>query len=235
MILSRAYHQAKFDIAVSEGSTRICYVLIPEGVVDDMSRWAGKAAQELQCSIALVSGMDWNRDMTPWSAEGVMKKEKGFGGGAAMFLSELLNDFVPNVEQWLKIKNPKRYLLGISLSGLFSVWTLSKTNAFAGVGSVSGSLWYDNFTGWLSRTDLLSSARVYLSLGLKEKNISDRRMARVEDCSREALAILEGKGLDAVLEMVPGTHFSPLAPKAGRALEWLLADGSDGANGDSSI
>lgn len=227
MIQSRAYHQANFDIAQAEGSRSVCYVLVPEGVADDLAKWADKAAADSGCSIVLISGMDWNRDLTPWPADGVMKKEKSFSGGGQLFLNVLQNDYIPNVEQWLKLKTAKRYLIGISLSGLFAVWTLGKTNLFTGVASVSGSLWYDNFTEWLRKGPLLSCAKVYLSLGVKEKNTPDRRMATVEDRTKDLAQILEGKGFEVTLEMVPGTHYSPLAPKIGRALEWLLAERGD--------
>lgn len=109
---------------------------------------AEKASPRFNTNVVLVSGMDWNRDMSPWAADGVMKEKKNFSGGAGMYLKELTDDFIPNIEQWLKLKAPKRYLLGISLSGLFSIWSLSKYNGFLGVGSISGSLWFDGFVEW---------------------------------------------------------------------------------------
>lgn len=218
---------AGFDITTAEGSDSVCFVLLPEGAVADMSKWAEKAASAHNTNIVLISGMDWNRDMSPWPADGVMKEKKNFSGGANMFLKELVEDFVPTVEQWLKLYAPKRYLLGISLSGLFSIWALSKTTLFVGVGSISGSLWYDGLVEWTRKTTFLSNARVYLSLGQKEKNTPDKRIATVEDATREISSIIQGKGFDVTFEMVPGTHFSPAAPKFDRTLEILLAEGDN--------
>ena len=116
---------AGFDITTAEGSESVCYILLPEGAVSDIAKWADKASSKFNCNIVLVSGMDWNRDMSPWAADGVMKEKKNFSGGAGMYLKELTDDFIPNVEQWLKLKAPKRYLLGISLSGLFAIWSLA--------------------------------------------------------------------------------------------------------------
>lgn len=216
---------AGFDITTAEGSDRVCYVLLPEGAVSDMVKWAEKASPRFNTNVVLVSGMDWNRDMSPWAADGVMKEKKNFSGGAGMYLRELTDDFIPNVEQWLKLKAPKRYLLGISLSGLFAIWSLSKYNGFLGVGSISGSLWFDGFVEWAHKTPFFGNPRLYLSLGVKEKNAPDRRMAAVEDATREIAGLLDGKGFDVTFEMVPGTHFSPAAPKFERALEILLAEG----------
>lgn len=217
---------AGFDITTAEGSESVCYILLPEGAVPDIAKWSDKASSKFNCNIVLVSGMDWNRDMSPWAADGVMKEKKNFPGGAGMYLRELTEDFIPNVEQWLKLKAPKRYLLGISLSGLFAIWLLSRYNGFLGVGSISGSLWFDGFVEWSHKTPFFGNARMYLSLGVKEKNTPDKRMAVVEDATKEIASLLEGKGYDVTFEMVPGTHFSPAAPKFERALEILLAEGN---------
>lgn len=215
---------ASFDITTAEGSDSVCFILLPEGALADMSKWAVKASSTHNANIVLISGMDWNRDMSPWPADGVMKEKKSFAGGAGIFLKELVDDFVPTVEQWLKLRDPRRYLLGISLSGLFSFWALSKTTLFDGIGSVSGSLWYDGLVDWTRKTTFLSNARIYLSLGQKEKNTPDKRMSVVEDATREITAILQDKGFDVRFEMVPGTHFSPAAPKFDKALDALLAN-----------
>lgn len=44
MHFTRAYHMAGFDITTAEGSDRVCYVLLPEGAVSDMVKWAEKAS-----------------------------------------------------------------------------------------------------------------------------------------------------------------------------------------------
>lgn len=225
-MISRAYHSANLDIAVCEESARICYVLIPDGLVTDARKWAGEAAPLHQCTIALISGMDWNKDMTPWSAQGVMKKEKDFGGGASTYIRELETDLIPNIEQMLKIKASKRYLMGVSLSGLFSVWSIFKTALFDGIGSISGSFWFDGFTDFLKKGTPLSQPRVFMTLGVKEKNTSDKRLATVGDRSCDVVRILNEKNVPAILEMVPGTHFSPFGPRFNRALSYLVGEES---------
>ena len=221
MLLTRAYHQLDFTVARKEGSGRICYFLLPEGVLGDIAKWSEQAAERYGCNIVLMTGMDWNRDMSPWPAEGVMRKRKGFGGGAALFAESLAEDYLPMVESWLGIRGAERYLLGISLSGLFSLWVLSRTQMFAGAASISGSFWYDGFTGWLEKTAFPLTAKVYLSLGEKEKNAADKRLATVEDRTKEVVSILTAKGLTAVLEMVSGTHFSPAVPRFEKAMAYL--------------
>lgn len=209
-----------------EGNWKVCYILLPEGVMPEVIKWAETAADECSCDIVLISGMDWNADMSPWMADGVMKKEKVFYGGAPTFLKELVNDSIPTVEQWLGLKAPCRYLMGISLSGLFAVWSLAQTAIFRGVASVSGSLWFDGFVEWFAKRPMACGAetRIYLSLGKREKNTSDKRMATVEDCTNTVVDILKEKGMDVTYDMHPGTHFSPAVPRLESALAVILAE-----------
>lgn len=223
MLISRAYHQLSFDVAAAPESNAVCYMLLPQGATAEIGKWMEKAARNHGCNMVLVSGMDWNKDMTPWPADGVMKKEKNFGGEANLFIKSLLDDYIPNVEQWLKLELQRRYIIGVSLSGLFVLWALFKTDRFAGFASVSGSLWYDNLVDWVSRKEAASASRLYLSLGVKEKLTPDKKMSRVEECTNAIADILRERGHDVVFDMVPGTHFSPLAPKFERALTALLA------------
>lgn len=250
-----------------EGNWKVCYILLPEGAMPEVLKWAEKAADENSCDLVLISGMDWNADMSPWMADGVMKKEKVFYGGAPTFLKELVKDSIPTVEQWLGLKAPRRYLMGISLSGLFAVWSLVQTDIFKGVASVSGSLWFDGFADWLAKHPLAGSTvakspaavtpngpaakspaavtsngpaagtpagasvtaapegfpKVYLSLGKREKNTNDKRMATVEDCTNAVVDILKEKGVDVTYDLLPGTHFSPVVPRFESALAVILA------------
>ena len=236
-----------------EGNWKVCYILLPEGAMPEVLKWAEKAADDNSCDLVLISGMDWNADMSPWMADGVMKKEKVFYGSAPTFLKELVKDSIPTVEQWLGLKSPRRYLMGISLSGLFAVWSLVQTDIFKGVASVSGSLWYDGFVEWLAKHPLAGNAaktsasaktsaaasgtpaeapaspdaafpKVYLSLGKREKNTSDKRMSTVEDCTNDVVDILKEKGVDVTYDLLPGTHFSPVAPRFESALAVILAE-----------
>ena len=222
MQISRAYHNVRLDIFPSQGSAKVCYVLIPEGAADNLTKWADKKSSESGCSFVLISGMDWNHDMSPWQAEGVMKKEKKFTGGAPMFLQSLTGDYIPYAEQIIKVKSPERYLMGVSLSGLFAIWSMARTDIFCGLASISGSLWFDKFPEWIEKTTLVSDAKVYMCLGLKEKNTSDKRMARVEDYTNEVTATLQNKGIDVTFEMVQGTHFSPVEPRFDTAFACII-------------
>lgn len=222
MIEARAYHGLQFTIA-KNAEDRVCYILLPEGLQVDGIKSVEDASERYNCNIILITGMDWNRDMTPWPAPGVFKKEKPFEGHATDFLKLLLEDYAPGIENSLGLHNPERILVGISLSGLFAVWTLFKTDAFKAIASISGSLWYDGFAEWADKQPLVNTAvKVHLSLGDKEKNSKNSRMALVEEDTCKVAEMLKSNGSVVDFQIVSGTHFSPIVPRLELALESSL-------------
>lgn len=172
-------------------------------------------------SIVVIDEVNWNDDLTPWPAEGVFKKAKPFGGKAAPFLNKLTNEIIPETERGLGIEHAERTLLGVSLSGLFAVWSVFNTDIFSNIISISGSLWYDGFVEWMKeQTPTSQLEKVCMLLGEKEKNAKEKRMATVEERTQTAANNLQEKTHASVtFELVEGTHFSPIMPRMERAFE----------------
>lgn len=223
MIWTRTYHGLTLD-SVSAPSERICYILLPEGLKEDGRRWMEGAAVRYASNIVVISGMEWNDDLTPWSAEGVFRKAKPFGGRAESFLKNLRDDCFPNVEPILGIRHPQRCLIGVSLSGLFAIWSIFKCDLFDAIASVSGSLWYDGFVDWVKEsTPSKTASRLYASLGDREKKSKDKRMSSVEVSTLRIMDMMRGKGLDVEFVLEENTtHFSPVIPRLEKALDSLL-------------
>lgn len=206
---------------VKQSSNKICYMILPEGIKGELCDGLKALSEKHDVSIAIIEDVNWNDDLTPWPAAGVFKKAKPFGGKAAAFLDKLTNDVIPNTERDLGVANAERTLLGVSLSGLFAVWSAFNTDAFTNIISISGSLWYDGFTEWMKeQTPSPQLKRVCKLLGEKEKNSKEKRMATVEERTLVAAKILRAKSqADIVFELVEGTHFSPIMPRLERAFE----------------
>ena len=173
-------------------------------------------------SIVVIGDVDWNNDLTPWPAEGVFKKAKPFGGHSAVFLDKLTREIIPKAEEArMGIDKAERTILGVSLSGLFAVWSIFETDAFTNIISISGSLWYDGFVEWMEKqTPSPLVKKVCMLLGEKEKLAKDKRMATVEERSIAAANILKSNSQVSVMfELVEGTHFSPIMPRLERAFE----------------
>lgn len=208
-------------IYFATNTNKICYMILPEGIKEDLDVGLKELAGKYGVSIVVIPGANWNDDLTPWPAEGVFKKAKPFGGQAASFLGKLTNEVIPEIEDGLGMVDAERTILGVSLSGLFAVWAGFNTNTFTNIISISGSLWYDGFTEWMNEhTPSLQVKKVCMLLGEKEKNAKDKRMATVEEKTHAAAEILKSKSQAAVMfELVDGTHFSPILPRLERTFE----------------
>ena len=175
-----------------------------------------------ETNIVVISEMDWNNDMTPWKAPAV--KEGEFGGRASHFLDSLKGDIFFNLESSLQIRNAKRYLIGLSLSGLFAVWAGAMQPLFEGVGSISGSFWYDGFAEWILKQEALKCVRYYVSMGEKEKETKVKRFASIEENTLKVVETLMLKGAEVAFEVTEGGHNSPILPRIEKSVVSLFGN-----------
>ena len=196
-------------------------MILPEGIRKNLHEGLKGLSEKYEVSIVVIEDVNWNDDLTPWPAKGVFKKAKPFGGKAALFLNKLTNEIIPETERSMGIENAERTLLGVSLSGLFAVWSAFNTDAFTNIISISGSLWYDGLVEWMKEQSLSPRIKkVCMLLGEKEKNAKEKRMATVEERTQTAAIILKEKTHASVIfELVEGTHFSPIMPRLEQAFE----------------
>lgn len=152
---------------------------------------------------------DWNRDLSPWFAPKVFRGGEDFSGGADAFLQNISESVIPFVENKLYITNCKRIIAGYSLAGLFAVYAFYKSSLFCSGASVSGSLWFDDFLAFAKREKFCRAPeRFYFSVGDREKNTKNPRMAAVEDCTKLTVELFRSRGVPTLFELNPGGHFS---------------------------
>ena len=220
MATSRTYHSLHLDIS-SCSHDRICYIILPEKLKETELPWLDTMAERLSCNLIVISGLEWDDDLTPWKAPGLKSGE--FGGKAKHLLDGLKNDFF-SIENSMRMNRTRRYLVGVSLSGLFALWCTGKEALFEGIGSVSGSLWYDGFIEWMKTVKEHQCTKYYFSLGKEEKKGKNSRLASVEESTLEAVEILKSVGKDVHFEYNEGNHFGPLVERIEKALTNLLGE-----------
>ena len=218
MVTSRTYHALHLDI-VSCFSERICYIILPEKLKESERPWLESMAESHGASFVVISGVNWEEDLTPWKAPGLKGGE--FAGRARYFLDLLKTDLFFNLESSLRIAKPERSIVGVSLSGLFAVWASLNLPLFSAVGSVSGSLWYDGFLEWMKEHTDTVTGRYYFSLGDKEKDGKNKRLASVEDATLEAVNLLKSVGKEVFFERNEGNHFGPLTERIEKAIKGI--------------
>lgn len=221
MVTSRTYHALHLDIA-SHSSDRICYVILPEKLKESEHLWLESMADRHETNFVVISGVNWEEDLTPWKAPGLKGGE--FGGKARYFLDMLKDDLFFNLEASMRIVNPDRSIVGVSLSGLFAVWASLSMPLFSVVGSVSGSLWYDGFLEWMKEHRDTATGRYYFSLGEKEKDGKNKRLSSVEEATLEAVDLLKSVGKEVTFEYNEGNHFEPLIERIEKAIKCIYTE-----------
>ena len=221
MMTSRTYHSLHLDIATYDSSS-IIYILLPHRLPEEERIALEGLSTRFETNIVIISEMDWNNDMTPWKAPAV--KEGEFGGRASQFLDRLKGDIFFNLENSLQIRNPKRYLMGLSLSGLFTIWAAIMKPLFEGVASISGSFWYDGFAEWLLKQEKLQCVRFYISMGEKEKETKVKRFASIEEDTMKVVETLILKGAEVAFEVTEGGHNSPVLPRIEKSVVSFLGN-----------
>ena len=174
-------------------------------------------------SLAVISGLDWNRDMSPWAAEAVFKGESPFSGGADEYLNELTGKILPSILADLPTAPTATYIAGYSMAGLFALYSLYKTSVFDGAASCSGSLWYPGFREYVDANEFSHvPSKVYLSVGDKEARTRNKLMAMVEENTRAICDLYASRGIDTHFDLNAGNHFSDAELRTAKGIAWLI-------------
>ncbi len=174
-------------------------------------------------SLLAVCVSDWNDSLSPWKAPAVFKGEGDFGCGADEYIAELVDEIVPAACSEAGLKPSAIYIAGYSMAGLFALYSLYKTDFFAGCASCSGSLWFPGFSEFASEHEFASApSKIYLSLGDREAKTKNPVMATVEDKTRGISERYKAKGYDVYYEINQGGHFNDPALRTAKGIAWLL-------------
>ncbi len=184
---------------------RVAYVLYP---MDILGEWIESASARFNTSIVVITGMDWQNDLTPWWARGVPSGTPDFDGNAPQFLRLLTEMIIPDVERRLSLHPTVRDLVGVSLSGLFTLWQWMVCGMFRSIASLSGSFWYEGFTEWLASRPIPSGkGSAYILLGRKEGESPVPQFRTVTDETQRVVDSLCSKGVLTTFDIVPGNHY----------------------------
>ena len=172
--------------------------------------------------VIAVSGQDWDRDFSPWPAPGAFRGQS-FSGGAEAYLRKLTDAWIPQALEAFALRPARQGILGYSLAGLFSVYALSMSGVFSLGASVSGSLWYDGFTDWLSaHPPVRPPEKLYFSVGDQEKKSRNPRLRQVEDCTIRTAEWAKSVCGSVCFELNRGGHFDRPEERLHRAVRFLL-------------
>lgn len=184
----------------------------------------GEAAEHVKADVtlALMPVADWNRELSPWKAEKCFKNGENFGGGAGEYLTRMKCE-IPEFERQSGLASARRAVCGYSLAGLCALYAIYATDIFDGAVSASGSMWFDGWLDFMRRNAPENpGACVYLSVGDREARTRNQRLARVEECTREAAEILAAQGVRVEFALNPGNHFCECGLRLAQGMDGLL-------------
>lgn len=175
-------------------------------------------------SLVAVSGLDWERDMAPWSCPAAFKNAAPFTGGADEYLRLLVENILPMAEEELAGVPRWRGIAGYSLAGLFALYALYRTDVFSRAASVSGSLWFPGFRELVfSREPLRRPDRVYLSVGDRESRTRNLLLRTVQENTEAICDFYREKGIRTTFQLNPGGHHEHPVERTVEGMGWLSA------------
>ena len=217
-----------------EISGRICHIVINGtdlptiywGEMKDSAETIEKVlalSKDVKCNYIIYEVEDWNADFSPW--EFMLNKKMSFSGGGRKMLDWLINECVPYFEKEYGLTR-ERILCGYSLAGLFSLWAFYESQAFSGVISCSGSLWFGDWISYAESHTAPQNSSVYLSLGDREEKARDKIMSTVGDCTRRQYELIcNDKNVSRhILEWNDGGHFNEPEKRMAKGIRWIAGE-----------
>ncbi len=211
-VTSFACGNKKIEIYQGQGSG------LPLVVLNTFSEEGGEVAAELEnigslkLNLVCISNLEWESDMSPWTAPALARSEPPFTGGADRYIKELETVILPQVRTYLTGDPEFCAIAGYSLAGLFSIYALYRTECFDRAASMSGSMWYPKFTEYCRkhafkrRPDML-----YLSVGDKEARTRHPILKTVQQCTEDLVNYYREQGIEVKYELNEGNHFKDSA------------------------
>lgn len=181
--------------------------------------------QSLNClpfTLTSIPTPNWNDSLTPWKCEGLFAEDKPFEGNARQHLLQL-ETIVAQTEQNLETTPHHRCIAGYSLAGLFATWAPFNTTLFDALASASGSLWYPDFSEYVSTKSFAKKPLcAYFSLGSKEAKTPSRLLRSVSQRTKSVVSSFQEKGVKALFESNPGNHFKEPDLRMAKGICWML-------------
>lgn len=174
-------------------------------------------------SLAVISNLDWDGDMTPWAIPPISDKDTPCSGIADEYLHIFTEKVIPAVEAQIQGTPEWRAITGYSLAGLFAIYSLYKTDIFSRAASMSGSLWYPDFKEYVFTHELKRIPDcIYFSLGDKESQTSNPYLKPVQENTEQIERYYAQKSIPTAFELNGGNHFKECALRSAKGIKWIL-------------
>ena len=181
-----------------------------------------RSITDMEFSLLAVSDIEWNDEMSPWPSETVVNGNM-FGGKADMYLGMLIEEIIPWSVRKMGCAPDYMMIAGYSMAGLFSLYSLFRTNIFRRAVCASGSLWYPGFLDFVRNNEPKVRPDVLcMSLGDKESKNRNPVLMDVGEDTEEIYGILSRYCGRSVMRMDRGNHFNKTIERMAESIAWTL-------------
>ncbi|MCD8383032.1 MAG: alpha/beta hydrolase [Clostridiales bacterium] len=185
-----------------------------------------QACQKRGCpafSLAVINGVNWDDEMTPWPIPPISKGDTPCSGGADAYLTQLTGELLPQITAALPFPPTYCALSGYSLAGLFAVYAAYRTDCFSRLVSASGSLWYPDFLSFVRQNPISEQVKViYFSLGDQESHTKNQYLAPVEENTRFLAQYFSEHGIQTIYQSNRGNHYRNSTGRMAAGIQWML-------------
>ena len=206
-------------------SPKIAYMIYPE-IVPFKNDWLHQMSVKYRVSIVVIyiPADGWNDMLTPWAEPGETPDSPPFAGHASKTLKIIHEQVIPAAEKTLAVqKVGERDLIGVSLSGLFTLWQWMQWDTFMSIASLSGSVWFPGFMQWFEGVEVpIKKGKAFFLLGEKEPKAWIKAYRSVGENTEAIVKKLQTYGINTTFQWVPGDHFADPIGRAEDALRALF-------------
>lgn len=118
-----------------------------------------------------ITPIDRLREYSPWFCKALSEKFHDFEGKADNYLEFLLNNLQVYIEKKFRVSENKkdRKIIGYSLGGLVSLYSIYKNNNYGKIASICASQWYENWIKFINNENILNdNFKLIIIAGRKE-------------------------------------------------------------------
>ena len=166
-------------------------------------------------------------EYTPWPAPALASKFDDFGGQGNEYIEFVASGIKPYIDMNYNTKSDTKntWIMGYSLGGLISVYSVYITNVFGKISSICGSFWYKDIVSWISENDVLNKdCQLYIHYGRKEGQGKKTAQQNAVMCAERVIEIFRDKqgSIGALyISSDDGGHHQYMEQRYMNAIYWL--------------
>lgn len=133
------------------------FVKFLSGIIDEIEEGFINGSLEDHIIVG-VTPFDRLNEYTPWAAKANHERFHNFEGKGDSYLDFLTNDLQDYIESEFRASSNKndRKIMGHSLGGLISLYSIFKNNNYGKIASICASQWYDKWIQFIKEEKLIN-------------------------------------------------------------------------------